>query len=132
MNRIIRIRPLYIYILFTQVYPVVHWHAQEHHDEIEIRLSIHPPEVLLDHSDHDDHHNKNDKHENEDTHFDGDTDYTLQTKTTNSKITAKTIKSYLILEIEPQVLSRIPRFMPLKIPGQYLPLSFPNRAPPLI
>ena len=132
MNKIIKISSLFIYVLFTQVYPVVHWHAQEHHSDVELQISIHPSKIIVDNFDHDEHHDQNDEHEHEDTHFDGDTDYTLQAKTTNSIFIAKAIKSYVTSEIEPQVLSRIPRYIPLKIHSQYLHLSFPNRAPPFI
>ncbi|KAA3616771.1 MAG: hypothetical protein D8M58_17340 [Calditrichaeota bacterium] len=131
MNHLIKISIILLYIVFAQIYPVVHWHAQEHHDDVAFRLSVHPPEVQLDSFDHDDHNDQADEHEHEDTHFDGDSDYTIHAKTTNSIITAKTLKSYVASEIEPQVLSRIPRYIPLKIPSQYLPLSFPNRAPPI-
>ncbi|KAA3614134.1 MAG: hypothetical protein D8M58_18235 [Calditrichaeota bacterium] len=131
MHIIIKIISLLIYVFFTQVYPVVHWHAQEHQNDVELQISIHPPDVIVDNHDHGEHHGHNDEHEHEDTHFDGDSDYTIHAKTTNSIITAKTFKSYVASEIEPQVLSRIPRYIPLKIPSQYLPLSFPNRAPPV-
>jgi hypothetical protein len=132
MNRIIKVSNLLIYILFTQVYPSVHWHAQEHHDDVELKLSVHPPEVIMDNFDHDNHHDQDDGHEHEDTHFDGDRDYIFQAKTISYTFAVKTFKDFVTLDSEPQVLSRIPKYIPLKIPSQHLPLTIPNRAPPFI
>lgn len=132
MKRTIKISGLFLYILFTQVYPVVHWHAQEHQGDVELHLSVHPTELTLDTFDHDDHHDKSDEHEHEDIHFDADWEYILQTKTLHSPITVKAFQNFESLDIKPQVLSRIPKYIPLKVPSQYSPLSFPNRAPPFV
>lgn len=134
MNRIIKISIFFIYALFTQVYPVVHWHAQEHHDDVEIQLSFHPPEMNMDNFDHDTHHDQTDKHEHEheNSHIDGDWEYTFQVKNTKSPITVMSFLNFELADIETQVLSKIPKHIPLKIPDQYIPLSFPSRAPPFI
>ena len=86
MNRITKFSILLIYFFFAQVYPVVHWHAQEHHGDLELQLSIHPPEIDLENIDH---HEQTDEHEHQDSHYKGDLDYTLQIKTTLAKIISK-------------------------------------------
>jgi len=133
MNRILKISILFFYVFFTQVYPVVHWHAQEHDEDVELRLSVHPPEILLHDSIHDDHHDKADEHEHEDIHFEGDFDYTFQSKTIVSTTLFKSLNVSEVLYFKPsQPLSRAPIHTPLKIPSQYLSITIPNRAPPFI
>ena len=132
MNSLIKISILFIYVFLTQIYSVVHWHAQEHHGDIELQVSVHPTEFSLDYFDHDNHHDYPDDHEHEDTHFEGDWDYTFQSKTIQSAIEIKSFKGIETLDIEPKVLSRIPRYIPLKIAHQYIPFVNPKRGPPLI
>jgi hypothetical protein len=130
MNKLIRISTILIYILFAQVYAIVHWHAHEHDDQIELRLSVHPPEFPLDNHDHDDHHDHEGEHEHEETHFDGDWDYTFPSNTFSLKLAEQPFFTSEFFDYESQVLNRKPQEIPLKIPRHYLPLTIPGRAPP--
>jgi hypothetical protein len=130
MNRIIKITLLLIYVFFTQVYPVVHWHAQEHDNDVELCLSVHPPQVLFANFDHNNHHDQPDADEHEDNHFECDWEYTFQSKTIDSAISFKALYDSETQDFEPQPLNRVPRHFPLKFTSQYLSLTAPNRAPP--
>ncbi len=130
MIRIIRISSIIIYLLFTQVWSIVHWHADEHHGEIEIRLSVHPPEFPIDDYDHEDHHDKPEEHEHDDTHFVGNWDYTFQAKTFSFKLAEPLLVSIKSLKYKSQVLNRTPQEIPQKYLRQYLHVAIPNRAPP--
>jgi hypothetical protein len=110
----------------------VHWHAQEHHDKIELHLSVHPPEFPIDNHDHDGQQDHKSEHEHEDTHFVGDWDYTFQTKTFSFKIAVQPLDNIDILNNEPKVLSRKPQDIPLKFTQHYLQVGIPNRAPPQV
>ena len=136
MNRIIKISCLITYLLFALVYPIIHFHAQEHHDEIEIRLSIHPPELISDKHSHDhehsDEHKHTDGHKHDDTHFAGDWDYTLQINSFSFKISEKQLFEVEILDEEHQVLSRKPQDIPLKLPPGFRLLNISERAPPIL
>jgi len=129
MKSIVKISILLSYIIFAQVYPIVHWHAQEHHDKVELQLSVHPPEVGEDDYDQ---HNHTDEHEHEDVHFEGDWDYTLLAKTFSFIIFEQQLPIIEILIDEPQVLNRKPNDIPLKLPHHYLQTAIPDRAPPLV
>ena len=130
MKRIIRINSIIIYLLFTQVGSIVHWHADEHHDEIEIRLSVHPPELPIDDHYHEGHHDKPEEHEHNDTHFVGDLDYTFRVNTFNFESAPPLLISINSLIPKSQVLDRTPQDIPLKFTQHYLQVGNPRRAPP--
>ena len=130
MKNLIRISTILVYILFTQVYSVVHWHAHEDHDQIELRLSVHPPEFPLDDHGHEDHQNDSSEHEPNDHHFVGDWDYTYSSNTISYKLAEKPFFICEFFDHESQVLKRKPQEFPLKLPRHYLPKILPNRAPP--
>ncbi len=130
MNRIIRISSIIIYLLFTQVWSIVHWHADEHHGEIEIRLSVHPPELPIDDHDHKDHHDRPEEHEHNHTHFVGDWDYTFRVNTFNFESAPPLLIGIYSLVPKSQVLDRTPQNIPPKFTQYYLQVSIPNRAPP--
>ena len=132
MNKISTISSLIFYLLFTQVWSIVHWHADEHHSEIEIRLSVHPPELPIDDHDHEDHHDKPEEHEHNDTHFVGEWDYTFLAKTFSFKLAKPLLVSINSLKYKSQVLNRTPQEIPLKFLRQYLHVAIPNRAPPQV
>jgi len=132
MKRIITISSIIIYLLFSQVWSIVHWHADEHHGELEIRLSVHPPDLPADDHDHEDHHDKSGEHDHNDTHFVGDWDFTFQAKTTSFKLAETLLVSINNLKSKSQVLNRTPKDIPLKCFRQYLHVAIPNRAPPQI
>ncbi len=132
MNSIIKISCIFFYLFFAQMYPIVHWHAQEHHDNIDLRLSVHPPEFPIDNHDHDDQEDHASEHEHEDTHFVGDWDYTFRAKTFSFKITVQPLDDIDILNNEPKVLSRKPQDIQLKFTQHYLQVGIPNRAPPQV
>ena len=69
---------LLFYLAYTQVYPVVHFHAHEHDGETEFQLSVHPPQILLDDHHHQQDHLKSDNHEHQETHVYDDWDYTVR------------------------------------------------------
>jgi len=130
MNRIIKISSLLIYVFFAQIYPIAHCHTQEDHGDGEHRLVVHPEEFHLDNFDHNDDHDPLDNHNHKNVHLNGDWNYTVQVKTFQSSNTIKTIKCIVISIVEPPVLCGIARDEILKTQDKYLPLSFPNRAPP--
>jgi hypothetical protein len=130
MNKLLRITTIFIYILFAQVYSVVHWHAQEDHDQIELRLSVHPPEVPLDEHDHEDHQNHSGEHEPNDHHFVGDWNYTIPSNTLSFKLAEQPFFISEFFNHKSQVLNRKPQEIPLKLPRHYLPIFLLNRAPP--
>jgi hypothetical protein len=119
-----------IYILFAQVYPVVHWHAYQHHDGLELRLSVHPPEFPVDTERHDSHDKQSDSHEHEHVHFEGNWEYTFQIKIFSTVISKQFYPNIDSADIEQRILNRQPLDIPLKIPGHYLPLTISDRAPP--
>jgi hypothetical protein len=130
MDRIIKISCIIIYLLFTQVWSIVHWHADERHGKIEIRLSVHPPDLLIDDHDHEDHHDTPEEHEHDDTHFVGDWDYTYRVNTTIIESASPLLICIYSLIPESQVLDRAPQDIPLKFTQHYLQVVIPNRAPP--
>ncbi len=130
MNSIIKISSIIIYLLFTQVWSIVHWHADEHHGEIEIRLSVHPPDLPIDNYDHEDHHDKPEEHEHNDTHFVGYWDYTFRVNTFSFESAPLLLIGIYNLIPKSQVLNRTPQEIPLKYLRQYLHVAIPNRAPP--
>ena len=132
MNRIIRISSIIIYLLFTQVLSIVHWHADEHHGEIEIRLSVHPPELPIDDHDHEDHHDRPEEHEHNHTHFVGDWDYTFRVNTFSFESAPPLLISIHSLNPKSQILDRTPQDIPLKFTQHYLQVAIPNRAPPQV
>jgi hypothetical protein len=132
MNNIIKISSIIIYLIFTQVWSVVHLHADERHGEIEIRLSVHPPDLPIDDHDHEDHHDKSEEHEHTDTHFVGDCDYTFRINTFNFESAPPLLIGVSSLIPKSQVLDRTPQDIPLKITQHYLQIAIPNRAPPQI
>ena len=121
-----------IYILFAQVSPYVHWHAHEHQGEIDLRVSIHPPEIITDIHKHDDHHDQAQEHEHDDFHFIVDSDYINQVKTLTSFFTDHPFIIIDYLVDENQVLDRKPQDIPLKLLWHYLPSIVSYRAPPHI
>ncbi len=132
MQKIVKVSILVIYILFSKVYPSVHWHAQENHYDLELSLSVHSQEVLVNNLDHDDHQEQTDGHNHEDSHFVGDWAYTFQAKTITAKIAAKAIKGIKLSDPKLQVQDRIQKYVPLKISSHCLSSISPDRAPPFI
>ena len=130
MIRIIRISNIIFYLLFTQVGSIVHWHADEHHGEIEIRLSVHPPELPVDDHDHKDHHDKPEEHEHNDTHFVADLDYTFRVNTFSFESTPPSLIGIYSLIHLSQLLDSTPQDIPLKFTQHYLQIGIPLRAPP--
>ena len=126
MNRIIKISCLIFYLAFALIYPIVHVHAQEHHDVIEIQLSVHPPEIAS--TDHD--HSHSDNHDHEDKHFEGDLDYTFQGTAVSFKISERPIFYNETSDDEPKELNRIIQDILLKHPPDFLFLDLSDRAPP--
>jgi hypothetical protein len=128
MKNKLKISTFLLCIIITLVYPFVHWHAHEHHDGIELQLSIHPPEFM----EISNHQNHTESHEHNIVHFDVDWDYTFQINTVNTLIA--THSQYNIYEIilEPQVIIRKPLAIPLKFPSNYLRVVSPDRAPPAL
>ena len=130
MNNIIKISSIVIYLIFTQVWSVVHLHADERHGEIEIRLSVHPPELAIDDHDHEDHHDKPEEHEHDDTHFVGDWDYTYRVNTYSFESATPLLIGIYSLIPESQELDRSPQEIPLKFTRHYLQVGIPHRGPP--
>jgi hypothetical protein len=130
MNNLIKTITITVYILFTQVYSVVHWHSDDHRDGIQLEVSIHPPELPVDDFHNDPgHHTGEDNHD--DNHFVGTKDYTFTSTIFPVKIESL---SYIIqknTEQESQVLNRKPRDIPPKLPRENLQEILPNRAPPV-
>ena len=62
-NKIVKINFLLIFIFFTQISPFIHWHAHEHRGEVDLRVSVHPPEFPIEDNTHDDHHDQVGEHE---------------------------------------------------------------------
>lgn len=132
MNRIITINSIIFYLLFTQVWSIVHWHADEHHGEMEIRLSVHPPELPIDDHNNEDHHDKTEEHGHKNTHFIGDWDYTFQSKTLSFKLAEPLLVNINNFKSKSQVLNCAPQEIPLKCFRKYLHAAIPNRAPPQV
>ncbi len=78
MNKFTTITSLVIYLMFTQVYPVVHVHAHEHHGEVDIQFSVHPPQIVLEDHDHEKDHHRSDSHDHQETHVSSDWDFTIR------------------------------------------------------
>lgn len=133
MSTLLKTVIISIYFLFTQIYPIVHLHAQEHHDNIEIHLSIHPSDIRLNNTDHHSRDKANDAHEHEAQHYNGDLDYTFKPNIKVATYDVETIHlEFTIIEpAKAQVSSRIPKNIPLKIPDPYITCSISKRAPPL-
>ena len=128
MNNFIKISIIFCYILFAQVYPVVHWHAHEHQDEIELHICTHPPDLLTNENEAD--HDHLCTHEHEDTHFNGDWDYTIQKRTSSLKLAKQLLVSTNILSDPPKVYRQTTQEIEPKLPHDYLQVTFPDRAPP--
>lgn len=128
MNKIIKISIILCYILFAQVYPVVHWHAHDHQGEIELHICTHPPDLLTDKSEND--HDHSCSHEHEDTHFNGDWDYTFKQKTPALKIDKQLVIKINILNDVSKVLKRNPQEIESQLAHYHLTILVPDRAPP--
>ena len=126
MKNLIKTSITFLYIFFAQVYPIVHWHPDEHQDDMELRLSVHPPDFPVD----DHNHQHPDEHEHDDSHFVGNWDYTIQSNTFDLNLAEKHFVKYESFTYESQVLNRKPQDIPLKLPRHFLSKFLLNRAPP--
>jgi len=129
MKKLIPIYSLIIYVFFMQIYPVVHWHAQEHNDNIELKISIHPPQ-LSEPVEQDDHHKHASDHDHQDVHFETDQHYTYPVNSYSTHITINTLIEFHNIDLKTQVVIRKPLDVPLKIPHACLQKITPLRAPP--
>lgn len=96
---------LFIFLVFTQVYPIIHVHTHEHDGDYVFKLSTHPPELPQSHH-NDDHHHDRDEHKHEDKHFQSEDNYTSRTY----KLSLKEIIQFTIpleCEVEDQPLFSI-------------------------
>jgi len=130
MNKITIIISLLFYILFTQVYPVVHWHAHEHQDGIELHLIAHPPEFSADGVNHDKNHEHSDANGHHESHFDGDWNYTLQSKPVRVQFRTQQFFFCEVLNIKSHTILVFTHEVPFLLPRYILPESLSNRAPP--
>lgn len=129
MKKTVKLLAIISYILFTQVYPVVHLHAQEHTDQFELKISVHPPEFSDQNNHHDDHE---DSHNHEDTHFDTDCNYTYPVNTYNFISNVQILREVIDFDIEANVVVRKVYDIPIKIPQYYLSDTSLLRAPPCL
>jgi len=104
MNKTINIISVIFYILFTQVYPVVHWHAHDDQNEIELHVVVHPPDFPTDGAGHKDHHEHSGAHDQHMSHFDGDWNYTDQSKPAKIQISKYFYSHSEHLNLEIQII----------------------------
>lgn len=127
-----KISILIIYFIFSQVYPFVHWHAHEHHDELKVELSVHPPEYPVENHDHEEHSDHAHAHHPNNIQFIGDKNYTTPVKNFKLIISEQIFFSFVTIEYKPHILSHAPLEYPLKFPQDKLLKIIPQRAPPEI
>ena len=131
MKNFIKISSVIFYILLTQVYPGLHWHAHEHHDEVELTLSIHPPELPVDEHDQSGQHDHRGDHDHEKTHFSGNWDYTFQSRTLRINSTVQQILAVVDADPGLQIYIPLQEEQPSNFHHDYISRALSQRAPPL-
>jgi len=132
MSNIVRISCVSIYLFFSQVSPIVHWHVEDCSDSLKLHLSDHPLDFLAQSNEHDDHHHHSEGHEDDDTQFIEVWHFSNQTKTIDYKDTGPNLVPVIDLKDKISHLAYKLDDRPLKLPRNYLPQYISNRAPPQI
>jgi hypothetical protein len=131
MNNLIKIASIVVYIFFAQVYPIVHWHPDDHHNDIGLHMSEHSPELPLNDHHHDDHPGHTDELEHGDCFFVSSQDYTIASSTSTLKLITQTYITKNFIDPDSQILNHKPKEVPLNLAKHNLPDILPNRAPPI-
>ena len=115
--------------LIAHVYSFVHWHAHEDENQIEIHLSVHPPDLPI-HEHHHDNHQCHTQHTGESNVL-GEWNFTIQ-KTNPKVYTPDCLFVYYTLPDEKLKVFAVnfPEF-DLKLPQNDLIKILPQRAPPI-
>ncbi len=130
MNKFTTITSLIFYLIFTQVYPVLHVHAHEHHGEIEFQISLHPPELPFEQHEHEDDHHDHEHHEHDETHFQGSIDYTIRSHKLLVKDILQVVTPVSINIDEQPVLTLESTELPLRISPSHWYAGNYLRGPP--
>ena len=77
---------LIIFLLFSQVSANVHWHVDEYDNDLEIRLSIHPSELVNVNYSNTHHNDPIDHHDHNDLHFESNDNFTRRPNSNISQI----------------------------------------------
>jgi len=129
MNYTIKISTILFYLLFSQVYPILHWHAEKDHGQLELRLSAHSPEQPFECHNHNGHHDHFEEHDN--PHLKCNWENTFQLKTIKIKFADFPSAQINVIDDERQIQSYEPLDIAIKLPQHYLSLTISHRAPPL-
>ena len=130
MKNSFKICVLFVYFLFSQVYPFVHKHAGQDHYDLELNLFLQAPEISDCGHEHESHHPHAHEHAHHDAHFLGDWEYTFQMPVMFFSIETPIVICFETPLEETSVLIGKPQDIPLKLPRDYLTGILPDRAPP--
>ncbi len=130
MKKIINIFIIPVFLIFTQIHPIFHWHNHEIHNDVELDLCIQLENQHPDNCKNKNFHAHHDAHKKNETQCTGDWYYTLKVKT---KTISHNIQSFFISEAvddSPQVSNSNHKETPTKLQRSYLQEIFSDRAPP--
>jgi hypothetical protein len=112
------------------VYSFVHWHAHELENQIELHISVHPPDLPIHEHNHEDHHCHS-QHTGE-TDIISDWNFTLQKNKIKIKFSAFSLYSFTKLDNRPEIFQYTPLENPHTKLKYCLAKVLPQRAPPKI
>lgn len=134
MSTIVRILYIFLFLVFTQVNPYVHWHGHLHDDQVTIHLSFHFPDsanVIVKSTPYGESSGCNTSSHHDINHCIKDWDYTVQYNTYNYK----TYKIFNFIfdtaALKEQLYTLNRCAIPPKLTDFFLLSDNPHRAPPV-
>jgi len=132
MNKLVRISSILIYLFFSQVSPIVHWHVQDCSDSLKLHLSAHPLDFLAEPNEHDHNHHSPEEKSTDDTQFLEAWHFSAQSKIVNQKFAETNGTQITSLEDDFKPFSLFIVQKPKYYSGKWHRLAPPNRAPPFL
>ena len=114
--------------LIVHVYSFVHWHAHESENQIEIHLSVHPPDLPI-HEHHHEGHHCHSQHAGESDVL-GNWNFTIQKNSTKLYSSDYIIDYNNIPDEKPKVFAGSSPELVLNFPHDDVAKILPQRAPP--
>lgn len=121
---------LIVFLLFSQVSANVHWHVDEHDNELEIRLSVHSDDIVEVHHPINHHDEPKDHHNHNDIHFETCDDYTRRPNSNISQSFTTNLLETVTTTFELNVSTFNFKDAALFRPPCFLRSEISDRAPP--